>query len=167
MLDSSADEAREALLSKAAQAWADDPALDVAALRPVFSGPAPVGSVGSGSAEAVGRYLRAYYHRVATEDLPSPSRLAAVAEVHARLGLHRPQGRAEVQVRPAGPAHLGRGAPASLVVDIVTDDMPYLVDSVTTGSTGTRPRSGCSSTRCCGSAATWPGPARDRRAVLG
>ena len=62
------------------------------------------------SGEAVLRYLRAYYHRVATEDLASPSRLAVVAEAHARLGLRRPQGRALVQVREAGHAHLDQSA---------------------------------------------------------
>ena len=61
------------------------------------------------SGEAVLRYLRAYYHRVATEDLASPSRLAVVAEAHARLGLRRPQGRALVQVREAGTCAPGPG----------------------------------------------------------
>ena len=55
-----------------------------------------------------------------------------MAEAHARLGLRRPQGRALVQVREPGHAHLDPVTPSSLVVDIVTDDMPYLVDSVTT-----------------------------------
>ncbi len=118
------DETGEALLAKAAQAWVDDSALDPAALGPAESGTDPVGSVLW--------YLRAYYHRVLTEDLPSPSRLAAVAEAHAWLGLRRPQGRALVQVREPGHAHLDLVTPPSLVVDIVTDDMPYLVDSVTT-----------------------------------
>jgi len=55
-----------------------------------------------------------------------------VAEAHARLGLRRPQGRALVQVREPGRAHLDPVTPSSLGVDIITDDMPYLVDSVTT-----------------------------------
>jgi glutamate dehydrogenase len=117
MPDSNVDEAREALLTKAVQAWVDDPALD------------------SALGEADGSvlcYLDAYYQRVATEDLALPSRLAAVAEAHARLALHRPQGRALVQVREPGEAHLEPVTPSSLVVDIVVDDMPYLVDSVTT-----------------------------------
>jgi len=118
MADSADLETREALLVKAAQAWLDDPALDPALL--------------GGEGDSVLCYLRAYYHRVATEDLPSPSRLAAVAQAHAELGLLRPQGRALVQVRAPGHAHLDSVTPASLVVDIVTDDMPYLVDSVTT-----------------------------------
>jgi glutamate dehydrogenase len=118
MADGDDLETREALLVKAAQAWLDDPALDPALL--------------GGEGDSVLCYLRAYYHRVATEDLPSPSRLAAVAQAHAELGLLRPQGRALVQVREPGHAYLDPVSPASLVVDIVTDDMPYLVDSVTT-----------------------------------
>jgi glutamate dehydrogenase len=117
MPDNDPNEARETLLAKAEQAWRDDPALDSA-----------LGESG----DSVLRYLDAYYQRVATEDLALPSRLAAVAEAHARLALSRPQGRALVQVREPGDAHLDPVTPSSLVVDIVVDDMPYLVDSVTT-----------------------------------
>ena len=102
------------------EAWKDDPALDSQALGD-----------GSGG-DSVSCYLRAYYQRIATEDLAPPSRLAAVAEAHARLGLRRPQGRALVQVREPDDAHLNPVSRSGLVVDIVTDDMPYLVDSVTT-----------------------------------
>jgi glutamate dehydrogenase len=120
MPDGYADEVRDALLAKARQAWKDDPALSARAL-------------GDGSGDdSVSCYLRAYYQRVATEDLAPPSRLAAVAETHARLGLSRPQGRALVQVRVPDDAHLNPVSRSGLVVDIVTDDMPYLVDSVTT-----------------------------------
>ncbi len=118
MPDIKADEARDALLAKAAQAWSDDPALDSA--------------LGASSGESVSCYLQAYYQRVATEDLVLPSRLAAVAQAHARLGLRRPQGRALVQVREPGDAQLDPAGRSALVVDIVTDDMPYLVNSVTT-----------------------------------
>ena len=76
---------REALLAKAVHAWVDDSELDSAVLGPAESGCDPGDSILS--------YLRAYYHRVVTEDLPAPSRLAAVAEAHARLGLHRPWSR--------------------------------------------------------------------------
>jgi len=125
MPDGYADEVRDALLAKAHQAWQDDPALDAQALGP--------GEQGEGSDDdSVASYLCAYYQRVATEDLAPPSRLAAVAEAHARLGLRRPQGRALVQVREPGQAHLNPVSRGGLVVDIVTDDMPYLVDSVTT-----------------------------------
>src|SRR5271166_2344741 len=120
MPDGYADEARDALLAKAHEAWKDDPALDSRALGD-----------GSGG-DSVACYLSAYYQRVATEDLAPPSRLATVAEAHARLGLRRPQGRALVQVREPADAHLNPMSRSGLVVDIVTDDMPYLVDSVTT-----------------------------------
>ena len=118
MPDSNVDDARAALLAKAEQAWSDDPALDSAGL--------------GASGRQSWCYLDAYYQRVATEDLVLPSRLAAVAQAHARLGLRRPQGRALVQVREPGDAHLDPVGRSGLVVDIVTDDMPYLVDSVTT-----------------------------------
>src|SRR6266568_371008 len=124
MPDGYEDEARDALLAKAAQAWEDDPALDVRALGPQGQG--------DGSEDSVSCYLRAYYQRVATEDLAPPSRLAAAAQAHAGLGLTRPQGRALVQVREPGDAQLHPVSRSGLVVDIVTDDMPYLVDSVTT-----------------------------------
>jgi glutamate dehydrogenase len=119
MADSNADQAREALLAKAGQAWWDDPVLDAQVL-------------GGDGGDNVSGFLRSYYQRVATEDLALPARLAAVAEAHARLGVRRPQGRALVQVHEPGNAHLVPVSPGSLVVDIVTDDMPYLVDSVIT-----------------------------------
>jgi glutamate dehydrogenase len=103
-----ADVARQNLLTEAVKLWDGSEALEQA-----------VGDLA--------RYVGAYYRRVDTEDLAPPARLAATARAHAMLGLRRPQGRAQVDVRgepesPAGP----------MTVDIVTDDMPYLVDSVTT-----------------------------------
>src|SRR5439155_25861021 len=120
MPDGYADEVREALLAKAAQAWEHDPALD----------PQAIGD-GSGG-DSVSCYLSAYYQRIATEDLAPPSRLAAVAQAHARLGMSRPQGRALVQVREPADAQLHAVSRSGLVIDIVIDDLPYLVDSVTT-----------------------------------
>src|SRR5580698_8554889 len=98
------DEARDMLLEQALQAWGSDPDVD----------PDVDAAVGD-----VAGYLRAYYRRVATEDLPPAAQLAAVARAHAVLALNRPQGRALVRVTESA-------------VDIVTDDMQYLVDSVTT-----------------------------------
>jgi len=74
--------------------------------------------------------LRAYYRHVAVDDLSvaGPDRIAAVASKHAQMAAHRPQGRALVDVRRGGDAVLD--APAD-VIDIVTDDMPFLVDSIT------------------------------------
>ncbi len=120
-----ADEAREALITEAVKAWGED------------SG-APLGTAAGDLDQAVpdaASFLRAYYRRVDTEDLAPPGELASVARAHAELGLRRPQGRALVRVgeradTAAAPIS-GTVAPA-LSVDIVTDDMPYLVDSVTT-----------------------------------
>jgi len=93
------DEARDRLLADAEKLWSggDEPALDVPG------------------------FLRAYYRRVAAEDLAPAAELMSVARAHALLALTRPQGRALVRV-----------SQDLSTVDIVTDDMPYLVDSVTT-----------------------------------
>src|SRR5580692_12138705 len=74
--------------------------------------------------------LKAYYRHVAEDDLAAagPDRLAAVTARHAQLAVHRPQGRALVEVRRGGDAVLD---PPADVIDIVTDDMPFLVDSLT------------------------------------
>src|SRR6266571_3147143 len=74
-------------------------------------------------------YLQAYYRHIAAEDLASagPERLAAVAAEQAAFAAHRPQGRALVRIRSAGAASL---EPAGALLDIVTDDMSFLLDSV-------------------------------------
>jgi glutamate dehydrogenase len=104
-------EVKDALLAKAAEAAGGD-----AGVRD-----AGVGDVRS--------YLGAYYRHVAMEDLVAagPERLAAIAIEQARLAAYRPQGRALVRVRRGEDAAC---AAARDVVDIVTDDMPFLVDSV-------------------------------------
>ena len=81
-------------------------------------------------------YLRAYYRHVPTDDLIAigPNRAAAVAAEHARLGARRPPGKPLVNVRiPTEPAGHAAFDPDRAVVDIVTDDMEFLVDSVTMG----------------------------------
>jgi len=91
-------------------------------------------AAGTGAAAAgiddVGSYLRTYYRHVADQDLTEagPGRIAAVAMTHAAFAAHRPQGRALVRIRPGGQAAFD---PARDVIDIVTDDMPFLVDSIT------------------------------------
>jgi glutamate dehydrogenase len=107
MADSSSTGDKDALLADAAAKAAD--------------GAAGVGDVLS--------YLRAYYRHVAVEDLAAagPERLAAIAIEQARFAAYRPQGRALVRVRRGETAAC---AAARDVVDIVTDDMPFLVDSV-------------------------------------
>jgi glutamate dehydrogenase len=112
------DDTREELIAKAAGEWA---AAD--------GGAAPPGDLGRAVGDLPG-FLTAYYRLVAAEDLiaAGPARLAATAVQHAELGAGRPQGRPAVSVRSgAGTALTG----AETVIDIVTDDMPYLVDSVT------------------------------------
>ncbi len=105
--ESSAKDDKEALLDQAAALASGDGAL--------------VGDVRS--------YLGAYYRHVAPDDLAAagPERLAAVAIEQAKFAAHRPQGRALVRVRRGEAAAC---SPARDVVDIVTDDMPFLVDSV-------------------------------------
>jgi glutamate dehydrogenase len=85
----------------------------------------PVSGVGD-----VQLYLSAYYRHVAADDLATAgsARIAAVAREHAELAAQRPQGRAIVAVRAGGDGAID---PASDVIDIVTDDMPFLVDSIT------------------------------------
>ncbi len=75
---------------------------------------------------------------MAAEDLASfgAEPVAAVAAHHAALAAQRPQGRPLVYVQDADssgtPAVAGAAfGPVRTIVDIVTDDMPYLVDSVT------------------------------------
>jgi glutamate dehydrogenase len=113
------DDTRTALLAKAAALWAD-------------AGP---GGGALGTAADRLAFLSAYYRLVALEDLiaAGPDRLAETAARQAALGATRPQGRPVVGVRPAQSSTGVSGSltAAGTVVDIVNDDMPYLVDSVT------------------------------------
>src|ERR1700757_1051679 len=113
------DDTREALLAEAGALWAAQ-----------GSEVGPPGDPGRAIGDLPG-FLSAYYRLVATDDLVTagPRRVAAVAAPNAALVESRPQGRAVVQVRESGAASL---TGAGTVVDIVTDDMPYLVDTVTT-----------------------------------
>jgi glutamate dehydrogenase len=87
------------------------------------------GATGIGSLR---RYLDAYYWHVSDEDLvvAGALRMGSVAAAHARLAAHRPQGRALVTVRPPATGNMGAFDPSRGVVDLVTDDMPFLVQSV-------------------------------------
>src|SRR5262245_26415014 len=120
------DEARDSLLEQAAALWAAATSAPAGAA----DGVAPPDGPAAGDVGDLAGFLAAYYRFVPAEDLTAagPSRVAAVAAWHAALGASRPQGRAAVQVRDAASASL---TGAGTVVDIVTDDMPYLVDSVT------------------------------------
>jgi glutamate dehydrogenase len=77
-------------------------------------------------------YLRLYYRHVDLEDLldRDATDVCAPAMLHHRLGEQRPQGRANV--RAFSPTLDEHGwDPGRSVVQVVTDDMPFLVDSVT------------------------------------
>jgi glutamate dehydrogenase len=117
-----ADKVKEPLLTRAAQAWRAGEMVD---------NEANAGQQAAPGVSDAAAFLSAYYRYVAPEDLTAagPERMAAVAMQHAAIGGRRPQGRAIVTVRDAGSAALDGGG---TVLDIVTDDMPYLVDSVTT-----------------------------------
>ena len=122
------DDIRDELIAKAAELWTYVPSGTVAEVAGA-GGVNPPGDPGQVVGDLPG-FLSAYYRLVAVEDLiaAGPVRLAATAAQHAALGAHRPQGRPAVTVRPERDASLTW---AGTVIDIVTDDMPYLVDSVT------------------------------------
>jgi glutamate dehydrogenase len=104
---------------------------------------APAGVLGRFGADAAAArpsaadllaYYRLYYRHVAPEDLVgrAPARVAAVALEHARLGAYRPQGRALVRVRGERTEPGAQGLePGRILIDAVTDDMAFLVDSLT------------------------------------
>jgi len=99
-----------------------DAKLDLLAQAVALAGPMPgVGDVAS--------FLRAYYRHVAPDELAGagPERLAAVAAAQAEFAAERPQGRALVRIRTGGEAALDA---TSDVIDVVNDDMPFLVDSI-------------------------------------
>nr|WP_203943673.1 NAD-glutamate dehydrogenase [Planotetraspora thailandica] len=87
----------------------------------------------SGEAEETFAFLQRYYRHVTAEDLAGrdPVDVYGPALAHRRLAEHRPQGRATVRVFTPEPEEDGWD-PGRSVVQIVTDDMPFLLDSVTT-----------------------------------
>src|SRR6476661_5408708 len=84
-----------------------------------------------GGGEAVEQFLRTYYRHVATEDLlaRAPEDLLGAAMAHRELAKDRPVGTAKVEVFNPEVEEQG-WASGHTVVQIVTDDMPFLVDSV-------------------------------------
>ncbi len=76
--------------------------------------------------------LRSYYRHAATEDLQARNEVDLYGAVthQLRSGTERPQGTAVVRIfTPTVPAD-GWSAEGHTVVEVVTDDMPFLVDSV-------------------------------------
>ncbi|MFN8194415.1 MAG: NAD-glutamate dehydrogenase [Nocardioidaceae bacterium] len=104
-------------------------AAEVAAHRKGKGGPPPA---------SAGELLRAYYHRVAVDDISDRADvdLYGALASHYKLAQLRPQGTANIRVfTPSVPQH-GWSAAGHTVVEIVTDDMPFLVDSVTMALAG-------------------------------
>lgn len=77
-------------------------------------------------------FLRGYFRHVATEDLlaRAPEDLLGAASHHQELAKNRPVGTVNVEVFNPEVEEQG-WASGHTVVQIVTDDMPFLVDSVT------------------------------------
>jgi len=86
-----------------------------------------------GAPAPLAAFARDYYHGVDESDLRAtePASLAAAAAGHLRFGARRKPGQALVRVFNPMAARDGWES-ARTVVEIVTDDMPFLVDSLAT-----------------------------------
>ncbi|CAI9409335.1 NAD-glutamate dehydrogenase [Nocardioides sp. T2.26MG-1] len=82
---------------------------------------------------SVAELIRTYYRHVAPEDVGdrSDADLYGAFLSHYRLAGQRPQGTARVRVSTPGPVDDGWSASRRSVVEVVVDDMPFLVDSLT------------------------------------
>ncbi|MFH9978212.1 NAD-glutamate dehydrogenase [Streptomyces sp. NPDC017179] len=118
------DEAKAELLERAARVAENSP----------LGGHAPTGSTGEGmpDRESVLAFLQRFYLHTAPEDLADrdPVDVFGTAYSHYRLAESRPQGTANVRVHTPTVEENGWTCSHS-VVEVVTDDMPFLVDSVT------------------------------------
>ncbi|MER6030556.1 NAD-glutamate dehydrogenase [Streptomyces sp. NPDC001851] len=121
------DEAKAELLERAARVAENSP----------VGGHLPTGTTGEGSpdtpdSESVLAFLQRYYLHTAPEDLTGrdPVDVFGAALSHYRLAEERPQGTANVRVHTPTVEENGWTCSHS-VVEVVTDDMPFLVDSVT------------------------------------
>ncbi|MBV2362119.1 NAD-glutamate dehydrogenase [Streptomonospora nanhaiensis] len=85
-----------------------------------------------GGPDGTRRFLGFYYRHVAVEELRErePAEVCGPAAAHLAFARHRPQGRAKVRVYTPTREHDGWDN-GHTVVEIVTDDAPFLVDSVT------------------------------------
>ncbi len=83
-------------------------------------------------ADAVEAFVTEYYAQVVIDDvaLSDADHLARAALAHWRLGAHREPATPIVSVRTPTAASENWDAPHS-VVDVITDDMPFVVDSIT------------------------------------
>ncbi len=96
-----------------------------------------LGQAGKGTGgpphEHIPELVRAYYRHVAPEDLVerSDADIYGAFAAHYKLAGSRPQGTAQVRVTTPTLAEHGWSASGHSVVDVVIDDMPFLVDSLT------------------------------------
>ncbi|MFE2134527.1 NAD-glutamate dehydrogenase, partial [Streptomyces sp. NPDC059466] len=118
------DEAKAELLERAARVAENSP----------VGGHLPTVKTGTGTPdrETVLAFLQRYYLHTAPEDLTDrdPVDVFGAAFSHYRLAENRPQGTASVRVHTPTVEENGWTCSHS-VVEVVTDDMPFLVDSVT------------------------------------
>ncbi|NUK73023.1 NAD-glutamate dehydrogenase [Streptomyces lunaelactis] len=118
------DEAKAELLERAARVAENSP----------LGGHLPTGSERGERPDqgALLTYLQRYYLHTAPEDLADrdPVDVFGAAVSHYRLAENRPQGTANVRVHTPTVEENGWTCSHS-VVEVVTDDMPFLVDSVT------------------------------------
>ncbi|MFI9613783.1 NAD-glutamate dehydrogenase [Streptomyces sp. NPDC052023] len=118
------DEAKAELLDRAARVAENSP----------VGGHLPTGTTEHGTPDraAVLAFLQRYYLHTAPEDLSDrdPVDVFGAAYSHYRLAENRPQGTANVRVHTPTVEENGWTCSHS-VVEVVTDDMPFLVDSVT------------------------------------
>ncbi|OIJ65905.1 NAD-glutamate dehydrogenase [Streptomyces mangrovisoli] len=118
------DEAKAELLERAARVAENSP----------VGGRLPTGTTDEGTPDrdTVLAFLQRYYLHTAPEDLGDrdPVDVFGAAVSHYRLAENRPQGTANVRVHTPTVEENGWTCSHS-VVEVVTDDMPFLVDSVT------------------------------------
>ncbi|MEU0690626.1 NAD-glutamate dehydrogenase [Streptomyces uncialis] len=118
------DEAKAELLARAARVAENSP----------VGGTLPTGTTGEGAPDrdTLLAFLQRYYLHTAAEDLADrdPVDVFGAAYSHHRLAETRPQGTANVRVHTPTVEENGWTSSHS-VVEVVTDDMPFLVDSVT------------------------------------
>jgi glutamate dehydrogenase len=83
--------------------------------------------------QAAAIFLSHYFRHVDAMDVDERSveDLLGLVESHYRLAMHRPAARATVAIRSPSQSKDGWTAGGATVVQIVTDDRPFLVDSVT------------------------------------
>ena len=92
----------------------------------------PTDDTSEAQGQTAGPLVRAYYRNVAAEDVceRSPRDLYGALDSHLELARQRPQGTARVRVLTPHEDD-GWSAGGHSVVQVVTDDMPFLVDSLT------------------------------------